>query len=161
MSNKNLLMSFVTGAAAGAVLGILFAPTSGEKTRKKILKAKDQSVDYLGEMVEEGKKTWYKAKGKMESGAGIAAEEVDDFISHILATGQSWWKSTKNKAANLASEAKSKASDLASEAKSKASDLASEAKSVAQDAVNDGKKGVKEVTKEGQSAVNDIKAHFS
>lgn len=150
MSNKNLLMSFVTGAAAGAVLGILFAPTSGEKTRRKILKAKDQSMDYLGEMVEEGKKTWYKAKGKMESGAGIAAEEVDDFISHILETGRNWWKNTKNKASNLASEAKNKASDLASEAKN-----------TAQDAVADGKKGVKEATKEGQSAVNDIKAHFS
>lgn len=150
MSNKNLLMSFVTGAAAGAVLGILFAPTSGEKTRRKILKAKDQSMDYLGEMVEEGKKTWYKAKGKMESGAGIAAEEVDDFISHILETGRNWWKSTKNKA-----------SDLASEAKNKASDLASEAKNAGQDAVAEGKKGVKEATKEGQSAVNDIKAHFS
>lgn len=139
MSNKNLLMSFVTGAAAGAVLGILFAPTSGEETRRKILKAKQKSANYLDELVEEGKKTWYKTKGKIESGTGIAANELDDFISHILKTGEAWWAKTKNKTADLVDEAGNTLEDIA----------------------DDGKKGIKQIAKEGRSSVAELQNHFS
>lgn len=139
MSNKNLLMSFVTGAAAGAVLGILFAPTSGEETRRKILRAKQKSANYLDELVEEGKKTWYKTKGKVESGAGIAAEELDDFVSHILKTGEAWWAKTKNKTSALVDEAGNTLEDIA----------------------DDGKKGIKQIAKEGRSSVGELQNHFS
>lgn len=139
MSNKNLIMSFITGAATGAVLGILFAPTSGEETRKKIVKAKQQSAEYLDELVEEGKKSWYKTKGKLESGAGVAADELNDFISHILKTGESWWAKTKNKSSNLVDEAENTLEEIA----------------------QDGKNKVKQVAKEGRSTVNEIQNHFS
>lgn len=39
-SSASAIMGFLVGAAAGAAVGILFAPESGVKTRKKI---KDQS----------------------------------------------------------------------------------------------------------------------
>ncbi len=32
----NTLLALVTGAAIGAAVGLLYAPDSGEKTRKKI-----------------------------------------------------------------------------------------------------------------------------
>jgi gas vesicle protein len=139
MSNKNLLISFITGAAAGAALGILFAPTSGEETRKKILKAKQQSENYLDELVEEGKKTWYKTKGKVESGAGVAANELNDFISHILRTGESWWSKTKHKTSNLVDETENTLGEIA----------------------QDGKKSANQVVKEGRSTVSEIQNHFS
>lgn len=139
MSNKNLLISFITGAAAGAALGILFAPTSGEETRKKILKAKQQSENYLDELVEEGKKSWYKTKGKVESGAGVAANEMNDFISHILRTGANWWSRTKNST----------------------SDLVDEAENTLEDIAKDGKKSANQVLKEGRATVNEIQNHFS
>lgn len=139
MSNKNLLTSFITGAATGAVLGILFAPASGKETRKKIVKAKQQSAEYLDELVEEGKKSWYKTKGKVESSAGIAADELNDFISHILKTGESWWTKTKNKT----------------------SDLADKAENTLDEVAQDGKKGVKQMVKEGRSTANDVHSHFS
>jgi gas vesicle protein len=139
MSNKNLLMSFITGAATGAVLGILFAPASGEQTRKKIVKAKQHSAEYLEELVEEGKKSWYKTKGKVESSAGVAANELNDFISHILRTGESWWTKSKNRTSNLVDEAENTLTEIA----------------------KDGKKGANQVVKEGRSTANEIQNHFS
>ena len=39
MSNGKFLAGVITGLGVGTLLGILFAPEKGSKTRKKILKA--------------------------------------------------------------------------------------------------------------------------
>ncbi|MBK9270093.1 MAG: YtxH domain-containing protein [Saprospiraceae bacterium] len=38
MSKSNILIGVIAGVALGALLGVLFAPTKGSKTRKKISK---------------------------------------------------------------------------------------------------------------------------
>ena len=103
------------------------------------MKAKQHSAEYLDELVEEGKKSWYKTKGKVESGAGVAAHELNDFISHILRTGESWWSKTKNRTSNLVDEAENTLGEIA----------------------RDGKKSANQVVKEGRSTVNDLQNHFS
>lgn len=47
MSSGKVLLGVLAGVAAGAVLGILFAPDKGSKTRKKIV---DSSEDVLDDM---------------------------------------------------------------------------------------------------------------
>ena len=51
MNARNLIGGFIAAAALGAAAGLLLAPASGEKTRKKIakgsLKVKDNVVDYV------------------------------------------------------------------------------------------------------------------
>jgi gas vesicle protein len=39
MKNLNVLVGFLSGAAIGAALGIIFAPDKGEETRNKIKEA--------------------------------------------------------------------------------------------------------------------------
>jgi len=51
MNAKNLIGGFIVGAALGAAAGLLLAPASGEKTRRRLakgsMKVKKNVVDYV------------------------------------------------------------------------------------------------------------------
>ena len=47
MKNNQVILGVLSGLAAGALLGILFAPQKGSKTRKMIL---NKGEDYAGEL---------------------------------------------------------------------------------------------------------------
>ncbi|MFN3756966.1 MAG: YtxH domain-containing protein [Flavobacterium sp.] len=53
MKSGNVLLGILAGAAAGAVLGILFAPDRGSETRKKIAKKSKQYGEDLKEKYNE------------------------------------------------------------------------------------------------------------
>lgn len=101
MSKSKLLAAVLSGAAAGAILGVLLAPKSGSETRKQILKSGRKSADAVDQLIEDSKKTWYKTKGKAEMSVGVAAEELDDFMRHIIAKGQSMWNKAKNTSSKI------------------------------------------------------------
>ncbi|MBC7777070.1 MAG: YtxH domain-containing protein [Phycisphaerae bacterium] len=105
MSNSKLLGAALGAAAAGAAIGILLAPQAGAETRKQIMKAARKSTVSIDELIEEGKKTWYETKGKFKMGTGIAADEMDDFMRHILQKGEKLWSQAKNKASEVANDA--------------------------------------------------------
>lgn len=53
MSNTKVILGLLGGVAAGALLGVLFAPAEGKKTRKKILdKGNDFAEDMKGKFEE-------------------------------------------------------------------------------------------------------------
>jgi gas vesicle protein len=62
-TGSKMFFSFLTGAALGAGLALLFAPQSGKETRKQI---KDLSEKLGGEMKDEVEKISEKAKGLIE-----------------------------------------------------------------------------------------------
>jgi gas vesicle protein len=70
------LVTFLAGAAAGFVLGILFAPASGKETRKKI---KDQAVK-TGEMAKE---SYEKIAKEAEKGIRVVKEKTGEGIEAI------------------------------------------------------------------------------
>lgn len=67
---------FLAGLAAGAAVGILYAPESGEKTRKRIGKTTRQSREA---MEDSGKELMDKGKELYERGKQIADDAADLF----------------------------------------------------------------------------------
>ena len=53
MKSGKVVLGMLAGLAAGAVLGILFAPEKGSKTRKQIMDKGDDYVDELKSKYEE------------------------------------------------------------------------------------------------------------
>ncbi|HEY4618573.1 MAG TPA: YtxH domain-containing protein [Flavobacterium sp.] len=108
MKTDKVILGVLGGLAAGAILGILFAPEKGEKTRKKI---KNKGIDYADELKyqygatannlskkydslkQEGKSLLKDGKAKFDSLKG----EGEAF----LAEGKAKFENTKNEIENL------------------------------------------------------------
>ncbi len=70
------LLTFVAGAAAGFVVGILVAPASGKETRKKI---KEQAVK-AGEAAKDG---YEKIAKETEKGIRVVKEKTGEGVDAI------------------------------------------------------------------------------
>ncbi|TDB65192.1 YtxH domain-containing protein [Arundinibacter roseus] len=78
MTNSKVFWSILTAAAAGAAIGMLFAPEQGDQTRKKIKKsANDWASDVL-DSLEKGKvKVQDAADRLVKNGAALKDEAVE------------------------------------------------------------------------------------
>jgi gas vesicle protein len=56
-NTSNTLLGILTGALAGYIIGVLYAPDKGENTRKKIAEGASEYKDTLVEKASEIKKT--------------------------------------------------------------------------------------------------------
>jgi gas vesicle protein len=56
-STGSILMAFVVGALAGAAVALLYAPATGEETRRKLATKAREGRDTLAGVVERGRET--------------------------------------------------------------------------------------------------------
>lgn len=74
--NTSKAMWFIAGTAVGATLALLFAPASGEVTRRKIRKTADKGKDRL---TESGRELMDKGRGLYEKGKDLADDAAELF----------------------------------------------------------------------------------
>ena len=93
MDNKSssvveITLSFLLGTATGCILGVLFAPTSGEETRKKIkdeaVKTSEKARESYGRIAKEAEKGIQVVKEKTSEGVGAIKDFVDKKKEEIL-----------------------------------------------------------------------------
>ncbi|MGD1891831.1 MAG: YtxH domain-containing protein [Cyclobacteriaceae bacterium] len=70
------LTAFVLGVAAGALLGLAMAPTSGEKTRQRISDSANDTIDVIEDAWEEG-------SDRIKDIAEIAIEELEKYAKRL------------------------------------------------------------------------------
>lgn len=71
-----VLGALLLGAAAGAALGLLFAPEKGTEMRKKIMETGDDLIGELSDKIEEGKKALSDLKDRAMNKAMEKGEEL-------------------------------------------------------------------------------------
>lgn len=79
-NGSKVLIALAAGLAAGAILGVLFAPDGGKETRKKI-------VDSGKDLVDSGKDLFDGAKKKIYNGASKIAELKEEALrkaEHVI-----------------------------------------------------------------------------
>ena len=84
----NNLLYFLAGMAVGAVGALLFAPQSGEKTRKLIGKKADEGREYLRE---KGEEIRGQAEELVDKGKDLVSHQVErgkDLVSEQLERGK-------------------------------------------------------------------------
>jgi gas vesicle protein len=72
----DITISFLLGTATGFILGILFAPASGEETRKKIQES-------AGKTGEKAKESYDKIAKEAEKGIKVVKEKTHEGIDAI------------------------------------------------------------------------------
>ena len=88
MNSKKVIVGVFAGIAAGALLGILFAPKKGFETRKKILTlggefgnlAKEKFNEFLDGIIEK----FESAKGEVSELTQKVETKIDDEFDDVL-----------------------------------------------------------------------------
>jgi gas vesicle protein len=89
--NTKILGALVLGAAAGAVLGLLFAPSKGSELRQQIKDNAEDLIDELSEKINEGKETISNLRDK-------AMSKGEDLRSHVENEVENYKTKVKNTA---------------------------------------------------------------
>lgn len=115
-STGKTALALVVGIAAGAALGLLFAPRSGKETRAALRNKGEDLKDDMEDRIDQARKEWSKAKGKVADAASMSKDEVSDFVQYLFKEG-------KNMAGRVKDDVASTGNDVADRAKRTAEDI--------------------------------------
>ncbi len=83
MINNKVFWGIVTAAAAGAVIGLLFAPDEGARTRKKIRKSADDWSHEALDSIESSKRKLVDAAKKIKQTANHITDEAKQKLDDV------------------------------------------------------------------------------
>lgn len=123
----NLVISASLAAMAGAVVGILFAPKSGEETRAEIAEGTKELAENvkLGarDIADEVYIRGLKAKRTARDTVDKIAAKTEKVISDVSEAGEDVYEAAQYKAQQFAGDVKDKAEDVKEGLKDKAEDV--------------------------------------
>ena len=79
MDSKKMIGGLLAGAAIGVAIGILLAPSSGEKTRGKLVKGSRRLTNSVQDTVEDSIKS---LKDRFNSGVDEVVKKGKELINH-------------------------------------------------------------------------------
>lgn len=94
MSAKGIWIAFGVGVAAGATVALLYAPQSGERTRRQLKKGIDEAGDYLEDaadslkkqadkVAKESQKLYKKTRSQVEDAIETAGDAVNSAVKSV------------------------------------------------------------------------------
>jgi len=86
-NNGTKLLCFVTGVSIGALVGVLFAPHSGKKTREMIAGQAVESRDYV---VRRGRELREQAADYVDRGKEALVGQRDQLVAAVAAGKQAY-----------------------------------------------------------------------
>src|SRR5688572_11438598 len=81
------ILFFMTGLGLGALIGVLFAPQSGEETRGRIAGKAEESRDFV---VNKGRELREQATEYVERGKGVLNEQREHLTAAVEAGKQAY-----------------------------------------------------------------------
>lgn len=92
MNTGKLVLGFLAGIAAGAALGVLFAPDKGSATRKKISRKGEDSLEDLNDKIKalakEVSNKFENIKGEANRLAGNGKIKIEEAIAEVSAAAK-------------------------------------------------------------------------
>jgi gas vesicle protein len=83
MTNNRVFWGIVTAAAAGAVIGLLFAPEDGNKLRKNIKKKANSLASELIDALEKSKEEAASLKSKANQYKDDVMEKAEEQVNNL------------------------------------------------------------------------------
>ena len=79
-NNTKIIIAAAAGIAAGAIVGILFAPASGKETRNRIKKAGSQLTENVNETIQKGRKSLTTLREEIKERLESMSDGSEDYI---------------------------------------------------------------------------------